>query len=60
MLEKLSKQELIKLNKSLSEKLEPKNISLCKKCYNPHRLQDEDAGSLREELRLCIYCFNSR
>lgn len=38
----------------------PKNILLCRKCYNPHILQDEDAGNLREELRLCVRCFNDR
>lgn len=34
------------------------NGRLCKKCYNPHRLIDEDYGSDRAILRLCVKCYN--
>ena len=44
----------------LKKESEVKNILLCRNCYNPHRFMDEDAGSDREELRMCVRCFNER
>ena len=43
--------------KKIMRQLNDVDLTKCYECGRPHRLADEDAGSDREQARLCVKCF---